>query len=258
MTDKFQGKPLRWIYINLDKRPDRRAHAEKEFATHRIVAERFSAFTPDQWEGDRAVIRRMMKRTPGAVGCYMSQLTAIKSCEKNEIVSICEDDVCFAKDMPKRLIYAEKVLPKDWDIFYLGATFHVPGEWFKNKECESWGYRGVDAKQTEDKHIMRVYGQWGTYAYFVNGEKLEKVLSLLEENCHRSYGIDHNFIQLGDKLNAFCFVPGMAWQYDNESNIGNGITEFSNFKKQLGPYSWTDYIEEFDPDSFDWENGGLK
>lgn len=251
MVDSFQGKSLVWHYINLASRNDRREHAEEQFAAQGIKARRFNAFIPSEWDGDPADVQRIKDRTPGAIGCYMSQLAIIKSATEDSVVAVCEDDVCFAPDMKRRLAHAESALPDDWDVFYLGATFHVPGEWYKDPECASWGHRGVDAEPTSDKHIMRVFGQWGTYAYFVNGPKAQKVAGLLEENCHRSYGIDHNFMQLGDKINAYCFVPGMAWQYDNQSNIGDGITEFSGFKK-LGPYVWTDSMEDFDPAQFDW------
>jgi hypothetical protein len=99
---------------------------------------------------------------------------------------------------------------------------------------------------------MRVYGEWGTYAYLVNGKNADKVLRLFNDNIHRARGIDHLAIILGDRLNAFCFVPGCAWQYDNQSNIGNGITEFSHFKS-LGPYVWTYKMDEFDPTEFEWK-----
>jgi hypothetical protein len=154
--------------------------------------------------------------------------------------------------MARRLAHAEAALPDNWDVFYLGATFHVPGEWYKDPECVSWGHRGVDAETTDDKHIMRVFGQWGTYAYFVNGVNAPKVAELLKGNCRNSYGIDHNFMLLGDRVNAYCFVPGMAWQYDNQSNIGGGMTIFSGFRK-LGPYVWTDSMDDFDPGAFDWK-----
>jgi len=257
VTNAFQGKPLDWWYINLDSRPDRREHAEGQFANVGIEANRFKAFLPSEWDGPPEQVERIRNRTPGAIGCYKSQIEVIKTCSEDSVVAVCEDDICFAPDIEDRIRYASQALPEDWDVFYLGATFHVPGEWYKDPECASWGHRGLDAEPTGYKHIMRVYGMWGTYAYFVNGTKAAKVVSLLEENCHRSDGIDHNFMQLGDKVNAYCFVPGMAWQYDNQSNIGNGITVFSGFKK-LGPYVWADNMDDFDPDTYNWETGETK
>jgi len=254
MEMTFQGKPLSWFYINLDSRPDRREHAEAEFAAQDIEPRRLRAFLPEEWNGNPRDVRLMKRTTPGAIGCYMSQLSIIQSCPSDEIVAVCEDDICFAPDMARRLQYAEKALPDDWDVFYLGATFHVPGVWCRTSDAASWRQHRVDAEPTADKHIMRVYGQWGTYAYLVNGFRAQKVIDALAKNCRNSRGIDHNFIQLGDKLNAYSFVPGMAWQYDNQSNIGSGVTEFSGFKT-LGPYAWTDKMTDFDPATFNWQTG---
>jgi len=192
--------------------------------------------------------------TPGAIGCYESQLSIIrKAVETGDDVVVCEDDVCFCEDLPDRLQHIEDWLTWDWDIFYLGATFHTPGEWYKHPDCADWGpTRGCDAVETPVPHFMRVFGEWGTYAYLVNGKNAAKVVDMLEANVHRSRGIDHLFIILGDAVNAYCFVPGCAWQMDNQSNIGNGITEFSHFQR-LGPYVWTQRMAEFDPRKFEWK-----
>ena len=255
MVDTFQGRPLSWNYVNLKSRPDRNEHALAQFEKHGIKAQRFEGYLPNEWDGDPGVVERMRRRTPGAIGCYMSQLALIKSAIGTDgVVAVCEDDVCFCEDLPKRIEYISEHLTWDWDIFYLGATFHVPGVWCHKSDCQDWGAIGVDAEPTSNKHIMRVYGEWGTYAYFVNGRNAQKVADLLEGNCAISDGIDHNFMRLGDKVNAYCIVPGAAWQYDNQSNIGSGMTIFSGFKN-LGPYVWTDYMEDFDPATYNWETG---
>lgn len=253
MVDSFQGKRLIWNYVNLASRPDRNDHALVEFEKHGISAHRFEAYLPEDWTGLPSDVLRMRNRTPGAIGCYMSQLELIRSAiGTDSVVAICEDDICFCEDLEKRIDYISEHLTWDWDIFYLGATFHVPGVWCHNPDCSEWGVIGADAEPTSDKHIMRVYGEWGTYAYLVNPKNAQKVAGLLEGNCSISDGIDHNFMRLGDRVNAYCIVPGAAWQYDNRSNIGEGDTIFSGFKK-LGPYVWTDYMEDFDPNTFDWK-----
>lgn len=251
MVDTFQGKPLNWYYVNLDSRPDRRKHAEAQFASIGVTPERVRGELPGDHIGPRK-FERMRKRTPGAIGCYVSQRSIIERGEPGNVVAVCEDDVVFAKDVPKRLEYAAEALPDDWEVFYLGATFHVPGEWHRRVECHEWAHYQADVIPTDDPRILRVFGMWGTYAYFVNGDHAGKVLALLEENCVRSDGIDHNFMILGDKVKAYCLVPGMAWQYDNQSNIGDGVTYFSGFKK-LGPYVWQDYMEDFDPSTYAWD-----
>jgi hypothetical protein len=44
----------------------------------------------------------------------------------------------------------------------------------------------------------------------------------------------------------------MAKQYDNQSDIGNGVTYFSEFQK-LGQYWFADKMEDFDALNFDWK-----
>jgi GR25 family glycosyltransferase involved in LPS biosynthesis len=244
---------MEWWYVNLACRPDRREHAEKQFARYGIPAHRFEAFTPDQWDGKPEDVERMKNRTPGAIGCWHSQQSIIEKFIDTDYVGVvCEDDIFFCDDLHKRLEYLNDHAPDDWDIIYLGATFHTPGEWYRHPDCASWAHLERDAEPTNDKHIMRVYGEWGTYCYLVNGRNARKVVNLLDEIRPVSDGIDHAFIRLGDRVNAYCFVPGCVIQYDNQSNIGKGITEFSHFAT-LGPYWFTKYMEDFDPATYNWE-----
>jgi len=248
-----------WYYINLASRPDRDKHACAEFAKVGIHATRFNAYTPDEWQGSSSTVQRMRDRTPGAIGCYQSQMELIDQAYRSgKVTAVCEDDVCFCNDLQLRLDYIERAVANlDWDIFYLGATFHVPGQWYHNKDCSDWGGTGkigVDVSPTSNPRILRTYGIWGTYAYLVNPVNAAGVHGLFRKNIHRADGIDHLAIILGPAIRSYCFVPGCAWQYDNESNIGNGVTRFSGFKK-LGPYVWADQMSEFNPEKYCWKTG---
>lgn len=247
-----------FFYINLSRRPDRREHAEAEFAKVGIDAQRFEAFTPDQWRGTPEQVARMQAGvpggTPGAIGCFHSQTEVIRTVvDTDRVVCVCEDDVVFCEDLKTRLAYLDEHLMWDWDIIWGGATFHVPGVWCHHEDCKDWGPSiGRDVVPTNDPHILRAYATWSTYCYFVNGIHARKVLDLFDANIHRARGIDHLCIILGDQLNAYSFVPGCSWQMDGQSNIGDGVTDFSGFKK-LGAYSWTDYMGDFDPTTFNWD-----
>ena len=244
-----------WRYINLDSRPDRKEHAELEFAKCGISVKRYPARLPKHWMSPLENVERMQNRTPGAIGCFMSQMHLIwRAHNEQKVVAVCEDDVCFCKDLPKRLDYIANAVTWPWDIIYLGATFHVPGKWYANPECQDWASLGKDVATTEDPRILRTYGIWGTYAYLVNPATAERTHKLFSKNIHRADGIDHLAILLGPQLHTYCFVPGCAWQYDNPSDIGDGITRFSGFKK-LGPYVWADHMEDFDPTTFNWQTG---
>lgn len=240
-------------YVNLDHRPDRLEHVEGQLARVGLRGRRMRGFRPDEWTGDPARVDVMRRRTPGAIGCHMSQVAIIGTAvgtERN--VMVLEDDVCFCADFRERLAEAEEFLAgREWDVLWLGATLHVrPAVWHA-------ATLGRDAERTEHPRFLRTYGIWSTYAYVVNAASAGKILALMTERLHESIGIDWLAIQLQPQLKTFCYVPGMAWQYDNQSDIGNGITEFSGFRR-LGPYVWADRREDFDPDGFDWGEAGRR
>lgn len=250
----MKPEDIHWSFINLSSRPDRREHAEAEFAKHNLTVRRFDALKPEDWDGPPDKVARMMARTPGAVGCWMSQTEVIRQGmrEGHELIGVLEDDCVFCEDLPARLEYICSHLPENFHVFYLGATFHVPGVWCHHPDCAEWGNLGRDVVPTMNSRILRVPGCWGTYAYIVNGERANEVLAALDRVMPVSDGIDHAFIQIGDRLSTYCFVPGCCWQYDNQSDIGDGITEFSGFRK-LGNYVWTDRMDDFDPTTFNWD-----
>lgn len=245
-----------WIkYINLAHRTDRREHMEKELSRVGINAKRFEALkTSDHpwtpWKTDV-----MMKRTPGAIGCAISQAHVIAEAYQMDKHSfVMEDDLIICTDFFKRISHIEKFLEnKNWDIFFLGGTVHAQESWWHtgtNPDLPNTTLRR-DAECTDDPYILRVYGAFSTHGYIVNKNSTLKVLTLLDSIIHLSMGIDWSLIYLGDQLISYMFVPGCIKQYDNKSDIGNGITYFSGFEK-LGPYFWQDKMEDFDPTNFNW------
>lgn len=245
-----------WIkYINLAHRTDRQEHMEKELARIGINAKRFEGIKTSDHPWTPWKIDVMKKRTPGAIGCHYSQIrVAAEAYCMDKHAFILEDDVVFCSDFHKRLYHMEKFLEnKEWDIIFLGGTVHAQNSYWHtgtNPDLPNTILRR-DAECTDDPHILRVYGAFSTHAYIINKTSILKVLTLLDSIIHLSMGIDWALIALSDKLINYMFVPGMVKQFDNRSDIGNGITYFSHFS-QLGPYWWQDKIEDFDPTTFDW------
>lgn len=245
--------PKRAAYINLDRRPDRRAHVEAELARVGLTAERYRAFTPDEWGGSPRKIQGMLDRgTAGNVGCYMSHVHAMQMAAANRADTlIVEDDVVFCDDLQDRLDYIEKALPAvdpDWDVFFLNSTVHInPPYWHKEG-------LGRDAQRTADPRILRTYGLFATHALIVNHRNVPRILEAFESRVADCWGIDHLFILLADRLRNYCFVPGCAWQYDNPSDIGTkpgGISHFSRFAS-IGPHVFQKRMVDFDPATYDW------
>jgi len=252
---KFELGTLDTWYVNLDSRLDRREHVENQLKRVGLHAQRQRGYLPTEWNGPQEKIRRMYDRTPGAIGCHMSQTAIIaRSLLTHRNVLVLEDDVVFCTDFMARINYIENFLDGcEWDIFWLGATFHCnPPVWHAMDVSDPlMAHIGRDVELTDDPRILRTYGIWSTYAYIVNADSAHKILTLFDQNLHLSIGIDYLAIMLQPKLNTFCFVPGCVVQYDNQSNIGTGVTTFSNFKA-LGPYWYADRMTDFDPVTFNW------
>ena len=126
-------RDISWHYVNLDSRPDRRDHAEQQFARHGIEARRQRGFLPDEWPGDPADVAKMRATTPGAIGCYMGHTNLMRTVvDSDRVVGIFEDDALLCDDFNERMAYIEENLTWDWDILWLGSTYHInPPVWHK-------------------------------------------------------------------------------------------------------------------------------
>lgn len=234
-------------FVNLDHRTDRLERMKASLQKVGIEAVRTRGMLPAEYVGDPAKVQVMRNRTPGAIGCHFSQVNVMrKALWKRSHAFVMEDDLVFCQDFHERMGIMEAFLQgRDWDVIWLGAMFHINPPWWHKTGL------GRDAERTDHPRILRTYGAFSTHAYIVNRESIQKVLQMLDDIVSKSMGIDWAFIQMQPSLQTFAFVPGMVIQYDNKSDIGNGMTIYSNFKK-LGPYWFQDRMEDFDPATFNW------
>lgn len=250
-------------FVNLDSRPDRLNHMVRELERVGISAIRQRGIPWKETDYENTKYSVMLRRTPGAIGCHLSQVEIIKKAfEVGANAFVMEDDLVFASDFQERLKYIENFLAgKEWDIFWLGATFHSPAYWHPignsgmPPNCSA--NIGMDFAHTEDPRIKRTYGAFCTYAYIVNYSSIKKVLGLLDKHIHESIGIDWLMIKIQPQLKCYAFVPGSVKQLDNRSDIGDGITRFSGFAKLNGTeensrYWFQDKMTDFDPSTFNW------
>ena len=219
---------------------------------------------PQEYSGDPARVEVMRKRTPGAIGCHFSQVKIMaEALNRRKHAFVMEDDLVFCSDFQKRIAYIEKfTATHDWDIIWLGGTFHInPPYWdIKRRKREDRMLsipNGRDAELTDDPRMIKTYGCFCTYAYIVRDCRIGKVLAGLDRVLDRSMGIDWAMIENQPQWQTFAFVPGCICQYDNKSDIGNGVTYFSGFAK-LGPYWFQDRMEQFDPAKFNWHEARKK
>lgn len=249
-------------FVNLDSRHDRLTHMNEQLLKAGIDAVRHRGILPNEVNDPRTDVMR--NRTPGAIGCHMSQVGIMKKAlELGKSALVMEDDLIFCSDIQERLEYISNWSENhEWDVIWLGAAFHIPGFWHKlgksgmPPDCSA--KLGRDCEVTDDPRMIRTYGAFDTFAYIVNYKSIQKILDLFDQHLHTSIGIDWLFIKLQPQLKCFSFVPGCVKQMDNESNIGTGMTIWSGFLKLNGTfensaYVYKDKMTDFDPTTFSWK-----
>jgi len=255
-------------FVNLPHRTDRLTHMEGQLATLGIEANRLRGMYPQEYTGPEHLVKKMRLRTPGAIGCHLSQVRIMKEALAfDRHAWVMEDDLIFCSDFHERLNHIENWIEakgwEAWDVFWLGSSFHVNPPWWHRKghrereleDCTCELHR--DAETTDDQRIMRTYGAFCTFAYIVNKRSIAKILGMFEQHLHTSIGIDWLFIKLQPQLKCFSFVPGLVRQMDNISDIGSGMTNWSGFlqlngTKENSAYVYQDKMGDFDPSTFNW------
>lgn len=249
-------------FVNLAHRKDRLNHMQAELKRVGIEAVRTSGRLPHEFP--EAKYDTMRNRTPGAIGCHMSQVSIMeKALELNKHAIVLEDDIIFCSDIHERLnIIEEFTDANEWDVFWLGSSFHVnPPYWHRvgksgmPPDCSA--QLGYDAKLTSHPRIIQTFGAFATFAYIVNVNSIQKILNLFDKHIHESIGIDWLFIKLQTQLKTFAFLPGCAMQINNMSDIGKGMTMWSGFlqlngTKENSAYVYQNLMTEFDPTTFNF------
>ncbi len=243
-------------FVNLDHRNDRLDHMTNELDRIGIHASRFPGLLPSQFTEQKYSVMR--NRTPGAIGCHMSQVGIMnQALELNKHAVVFEDDIIFCSDFKERIEYISMWIEShEWDVIWLGASFHAPEPFWHPKgnskmrpNCSA--NLGYDVLPTDDPRMVRTFGAYCTFAYIVNVKSINNIINILEELIPFTIGIDYSFIAMADRIKAFSFVPGCVMQMDNISDIGKGMTVWSG-QLNNGPYVWKDKMHDFDPTNFKW------
>lgn len=229
-------------YVNMDHRTDRAEHMKAELLRVGLPGvKRHRGPRPEEWQGDPDRVKKILSQTPGALGCWMGQFSVMEEAlARGQHAFVMEDDLIFCSDFCERMkVFQDFVASRSWDVFWLGGTFHA--------DRPVWHPDHVDWEPTANARIVRTYGAFSTHAYIVNKTSISKIMHQLDCWMPDSVGIDGTFIKHVEPFaRTYAFVPGMVKQRDNWSDIGKGMTIFSDFDK-LGGHWWQDKMEDFDP-----------
>lgn len=182
------------VYINLERRPDRRAMIEQELAVAGFTnAKRFNAITVTSSD--------LTKKQAACRGNHLSHAIVIGGATGKNIL-VLEDDAKFINEPLETLELAWKELPEDWALLYLGANIERP--------CFQI-----------TPHLARLTFAYSTHAYVVNltNKKLVEELIWLNTNPN----IVHNDVAYNEyiipKYNCYVCVPMIAIQQPSYSDI---------------------------------------
>ncbi|CAG8471658.1 7821_t:CDS:2 [Cetraspora pellucida] len=204
------------IYVvNLPSRPDRREKLE-------ILANKFNLkfdFVPAvSKDSEEAYVPPGRPIGPTHKACYLSHYKIYKSIDEHKYESalILEDDVDIELNIAYIITNVHKVLPSDWDIFYLGF-------------CSNWEGGGdpiEDKDNISPSHkLFHSRHPYCTHAYALSRTGIRKLLEKLSDEPDSP--IDLELISMiGDKkLISYTVMPPLFIQWrspHNPSDISPG------------------------------------
>lgn len=128
-SSSYLGVPAMEIQvINLDRSKDRMDAFEKMNGALSLNFLRFSGIEGKSLSRDALVERGLITAdvgyNDGALGCAMSHLALWeRAIEKDEPITICEDDAIFNREFPRSAEVLLKTLPPDWHVILWGWNF---------------------------------------------------------------------------------------------------------------------------------------
>jgi len=195
------------IYINLEKRPDRRSEIETELTNFGLVGERFEAINVPYF---------------GCIGCMKSHLSVLKLAKMNgyKNILILEDDFTFTVSKES----FENSLSK---FFEFKPNFDV---------C-MLSYNLLKYEETEEDSIRKAVSVQTASGYIVNQHYYDKLIQLYEwasplleqTGQHWIYANDEIWKSLQEKDNWYLFTERIGKQRPGYSNNGGGSSEFVDY-----------------------------
>jgi glycosyl transferase family 25 len=208
------------FYINLDSRPDRKQHVERQLGIIGINAQRFKA----------------IKLQNGAVGCSMSHLKLIETAKANNWphILVVEDDILFTN--PSLFVQQfNKFLSthKEFDVALISGNNIPP-------------YREIDDTCVQVTKCQTTTGYLVQNHYFdtlIQNYKIGIQNLMKEPENHRIYAIDKFWFNLQAIHKWYLIIPLTVAQREDYSDIEKRPTNYARamldldkeafFKKQM-------------------------
>lgn len=196
----FNFNSTQKFYINLDRRPDRRADMEQKFNQLGIDVQRWRAVDSREVHIPSDSAKCKFDNANAIYACALSHISLIRHAqqEKMEYVVIFEDDIEFAPNFMEGV----NKIGGYWDMFMLG---------------------GHGGERYVRKRYFRVEHCAGTYGYIVKHTAYEYIL----RNWNYHYGWDEflgDFAQI--KLTVKAKIPWLVNTFPNFSDVAGHYVEY--------------------------------
>ena len=217
------------FYINLELRPDRKQHVEKQLKLLGINADRFNA----------------IKLSNGALGCSMSHLKCLEIAKQNNWphLLIIEDDILFLNpQLFKKNLNSFLTNHKEWDVILIGGN-NVPPYMKIDDTCVK-----VSSCQTTTGYLVNGHYFDILIDNFRTG--IKKLMQFPEQ--HRIYAIDKFWFSLQQKDNWYLIIPLTVIQNEGYSDIEQRQTNYAPAMLDLDKEAYfrlqkAQYIEQSKP-----------
>jgi GR25 family glycosyltransferase involved in LPS biosynthesis len=208
------------VYINLDSRPDRKAHIEDQL---NIV-------------GFKSVTRfKAIKTTNGAIGCTMSHLKCLENARDQQLshLLVCEDDTLFLKpDVFKQQFnsFLSRHQQSTWDVVLLAGNNVLP-------------YTPIDETCIKVSHCQT------TTCYLVNRQYFTTLINNIREGLNKLmqnqkhgilYAIDKYWLHLQKRDRWFLIIPLTVIQKEGYSDIEHKTVNYSQLMTSINKSFLTD------------------
>jgi GR25 family glycosyltransferase involved in LPS biosynthesis len=195
------------LYINLESRPDRREHVERELKKMNIEAERMNA----------------IKMAEGAIGCTLSHIRCLELAKERQYphVFVIEDDITFLQ--PELLSenlkkFEENAELQCWDVLIIGGN-----------NCPPY------TKVTD--YCIRAFNNQTTTGYIVKSHYYDTLIAnfkesaqMLMRNPHnkREYALDMYWKRLQQTGVWLMIIPATVTQYQDYSDIEKRVVNYDH------------------------------
>jgi GR25 family glycosyltransferase involved in LPS biosynthesis len=192
--------------VNLDRRPDRMLHFEEQVKKYNLGEfERVSAV-----DGKNLDISNF-KISAGELGLVLTNLKIIEKSISNryESILILEDD-CIFTDEIKEVDSYFSVLPKDWDMLYMGGNHNT--------------HMGILDPYYVNEKVCKLHSTYSTHFVGIKKLMFTKIYNMLRT---KSKPLDMFYVELQKDNQVYSFYPALAKQIVDFSDIQNNVTDYN-------------------------------